>query len=203
MERLEYRVFGQDLSEQRAALAAALPVLDREDRDDLYLLGGEGRTSFKLRAGAALDLKVHLGNEDGYERWRNAGRCTLPARTDEILARLAQAASLPPIARNRVHDAGSVREAFEQAGFRSVAVHKFRTRFGAGACLGEATRLVVGARTPVWTVAIEGQEIRHLDRLKHGLNLAGLPNLNYPQWLGRLCRLDLAERQQDRGATAP
>jgi len=186
MGRLEFRVFGAQLAEQRAALGKAFDVVERETREDLYFLGGRTSRAYKLRDGQALDLKQLVEVICGYQRWDALGFCELPASGAQIAACLDDPDNLPLPRSTGSLDALKVSTAFSRSGYIVIKVRKSRTRFDVGPCSAEMARIRLVGRPDTWTVSIEGKNAASLNQLKKALCLCELANQSYPEWLATL-----------------
>lgn len=133
MGRLEFRVVGAKLAEQRVALSEMSADVERETRENLYLVRTDTTRIYKLRGGKALDPSDIAGT-------------------------------------------------FERSGYIAVKTWKSRTRWKAGACLAQMTRVSLQGQPDVWTVAIEGSDTSELDRLEKTVCLRNSVNQSYPDW---------------------
>lgn len=180
--QLEFRIFGTDLARQRSILTTQFSPCDSETRSDLYLIGSRPALSFKLRGGAALDLKELVGHAGKYEKWQPAGWCDLPAPGKTIKAAFPDK-PLPDLRPGDEYDVSDLTAEFIRNGFRPVLVHKSREQFSAAPCLAEITRLETEFAPVCWTIAIEGGSAADLDRLGSTLELTEWENQSYPAWI--------------------
>lgn len=181
--RLEYRVFGHDLAEQRTALTTRFRSLGSEKRSDLYFAGPHHSLSYKLRDDATLDLKALVGCKGKLEHWEPRGQCNLPATGKALKAAFQDGSNLPALRPGVTYHAPDLTEEFVRNGCRTVLVRKSRTRFAADTCLAEITGLTTDTCAKYWTVAIEGRNAGDLDRLVSKLGLKKCENQSYPAWI--------------------
>lgn len=176
--RFEYRTFGRDLS----AIRDRLPdqPSERSDRIDTYLLNGSFRSVFKLRGGTALDLKTLEETRAGFQRWRADGLIGLPA-TGETLMRSFD--GLPLLEMWVLYDAAKLRAAFSAYGFDAIAIRKDRQQFECGRSLAEYTRLTTPDGEKMQSIAIEGEDLAALSRLRDTIGMSAFHNESFPEWL--------------------
>ena len=181
---LEFRVFGTDLEAARDILRREVPVPTREERTDVYFLGGAATRSFKLRDQCALDLKELVGHDGDWERWAPRGRCPLPADGEVIIATFPLA-ELPTLRPGAEYGPGMISVAFEQEGYRRVTVRKAREIYEAGEMRAEFARVEADGLPETMTLALEGPSVARLEEWRNRLGLSDRENMSYPTMLGR------------------
>ncbi|WP_375176034.1 hypothetical protein [Pseudooceanicola sp.] len=181
--RLEFRTFGDDLTELAEELPKGFASFVEEERTDVYFLGGDTAHVFKLRGQRILDLKVLIGQEDDYERWHPRGQCDLPAPGKVLRSEFPDSPDLPDFDEGEEYDPDKVASAFERRGFLTVSVLKRRTLFDAGSGTVEFASIHVEGRSITQTIALESEDRALLDQLRHRLHLSERSNCSYPRML--------------------
>ena len=189
--RWEFRVFGEDLAAERAALRRfPVPADEEEARTDIYFVVPRRiDASLKLR-GERLDLKLLRDERDGLELWEPAGEADFPVAPgrlrEQLLGPVGVRLVLPeaPVGRDLL--LGLARAA---PGMRLVRVEKRRRQHRLEGVVAEFTRLAADGQA-VESVAVEGEDPERVKNAIAALGLSGRRNTSYQRWLVGALRLD-------------
>ena len=176
--RWEYRVWGEDLSELRAKMAALEHSLGVRISHETYLVGSPD-TNAKIRA-EILDVKRLLKTDRAFQLWTPTLKEPFPlvaATVHEVLA-IVLGSDSPRLEVSPFEMAGFLAQA-QKAGVVLVEVSKKRDGYRHEGCLLESAEVTVGGST-LFTVAIESEDLETAGYLAARLGISTLPNQSYP-----------------------
>jgi exopolyphosphatase/guanosine-5'-triphosphate,3'-diphosphate pyrophosphatase len=183
--RSEWRSFGQRFGRAEPHLAA-LPPGKVQESDEVYLLTSAG-DNVKVRDDL-MDIKVlREVDADGLEQWMPVMKAPFPmspADATKVFAALKVPAPATP-ASGWTLDAFLALYAAPNGPVRVVKVHKKRTRFTVGGCMGEVSEVTANGR-PTRTVAVESEDAAAVIRVVRELGLGDYLNTSYPKGLSAL-----------------
>lgn len=190
--RYEYRIFaaGLGLVEERLRALADCEAI-QESREVYLLWPGALDRNVKLRGGG-IELKLRIGQEDGLERWRPAGRWEFPLAAavlhERLLAGLDEKGCLPRIgaALSRNDLLGSVVPACRD--LVRANLFKRRFRFTLSGCATEIDDVRVNGAA-LASLAIEAEDPQAVLAARARLGLEGRENVAYPLAVARVLGL--------------
>ncbi|MEO1265409.1 MAG: hypothetical protein AAFV26_06865 [Pseudomonadota bacterium] len=185
--RYEFRCFAPALADMRLQIEGAGVAIEREQRDETYLISPQPDPDFniKFRAGC-LEVKLRERTLRGLEFWRHIHTVPLPIDGQTLSAICSEALGrAPQITRDRGLDCADVVRLVEAAGIaRGVDVFKDRRRIKIDGGLAEITTLKT-EMAAVETAAVEAADPEATARLRAAFGLASATNESYPAYLGR------------------
>ncbi len=204
--RWEWRTFGNDLAEvggRLAALAVAEAAGATEPpraalSEEVYFLSALRDANVKVRDGL-MDIKqLERTDGDGLEQWRPVLKAAFPVAA-ETLHQVFAALSVPVAAAVRSRPAWELAEVLAELvpaepRLRAVRVRKVRTRYQAGGCMCETTRVEADGRE-VTTLAVESTDPAAVLALVRRLGLDGRANQSYPRGLKSLIGMSTGAAQ--------
>lgn len=177
--RYEFRVWGRHKRTQKL-LAQLAEEETTEQFEDCYLLTDETHVNVKIR-NRRLKVKQLVERSQGFERWESTryGRAdadAVPAQFDDFFEALHRAREQ----HGKSFDlAKAVARLDERLDGRVVLVTKDRRRYRIGSMRAEVTDVTFGRTGNVLrTIAIEGDDLEELVRLRDRLGLDGARNVS-------------------------
>lgn len=184
--RFEYRVWGEDLVAERRALDAAGSPGEIRDSRETYLVGPATAVNAKIRNGS-LDVKELVRVESGCEQWRPRFCRSFPLPAPVLAAQLEDLLGPEPLAGALYTAAELVAEVSHRPGRAAVEVEKRRHLYTVGGCVAELAEVDVGG-TPLYTAAVESEDLEQLVQVVADLGLDRRPNRSYVAALQRSLR---------------
>jgi exopolyphosphatase/guanosine-5'-triphosphate,3'-diphosphate pyrophosphatase len=176
--RWEYRVWGEDLSELRAKVAALEASLGVRVSRETYLVGSPD-TNAKIRA-EILEVKRLLKTDRAFQLWTPTLKEPFPlaaATVSEVLA-IVLGSDSPRLEVSSFEMANFLAQA-KRAGVIVAEVSKRRDGYRHEGCLLEFAEVTVGGST-LHTVAIESEDLETAGDLAARMGISTLPNQSYP-----------------------
>lgn len=184
--RYEFRIFGDDCRAIGERVAQMATQQGEEQRTDTYILATSvDNQNCKIREGH-LEMKSLLGEDAGLEQWQPMLDELFPVRAtwlrDEFFPVLDH--MVPPLLR----EGYTVRQFLDEViaphpTLNSLLVFKHRRLFALDECRIEVGTVHITQKLPIYTVALEAQQVPLVQETRTMLGLQNYANTNYVEML--------------------